>query len=259
MGKHRIDDMEPGTTVTRIFIWVTQKDSFAFTAIVDEAGEISEKDESNNSRTITLPAPDLLIDSITWTPVTPTEFVPVTFTATIRNRGYGSSAGTLLYCYFDSAAPISLETGEISPGGTAKVVFTYAFISGNHTLRLVADGNDAIAESDESNNEKTVSLSVQPLLSSVPTSPANSSVKTEVKTPASTAAGKTSQATPLQNNTLASTPVKDIAGNITAPPPKWQSIVQNKLFIIGFGVVGVGAIVVLLFFRKKTSKHASEE
>jgi hypothetical protein len=100
---------------------------------------------------------------------------------------------------------------------------------------------------------------VQPLLSSVPTSPANSSVKTEVKTPASTAVGKTSQATPLQNNTLASTPVKDIAGNITAPPPKWQSIVQNKLFIIGFGVVGVGAIVVLLFFRKKTSKHASEE
>jgi subtilase family serine protease len=256
MGKHRIEGIEPGTTATRSFTWAAQKDSFLFTAVIDEAGEISEKDESNNSRTVTLPAPDLLIDSITWSPENPAEIIPVTFTAVIRNRGYARSAGTLLSCYYDSAAPISLETGEISPGGTATVVFTYSFVSGEHTLRLIADVNDTIAESDEANNEKTVRFSVQPRPSSVPASSANSSLKAGVKTPAPTlaAAGNISQASPLLNKTPAPTPAKDVTANITASPPKWQSIIQSKLFIIGFGIGGVGVIAILLLLRKKASK-----
>jgi subtilase family serine protease len=251
MGKHRIEDIEPGTTVTRSFTWIASKASFVFTAVIDEANQVLESDKSNNTKTVVIPAPDLIIDSLTWSPENPAEIIPVTFTASIRNRGYGRAAGTLLSVYFDGAAPLSLETGEISPGGTTTVVFTYSFAPGDHTIRLIADGNDSIAESNESNNEKTVKFSVQSKTRIITPPAAPSNNTTSVKQPvlASAVAPKTSE-----NLTAPDKPVPDIAANITAPPPKWQSIIQSKWFIIGFGVVGVGAIGLLLFLRNKSKK-----
>jgi subtilase family serine protease len=254
MGKHRIEDIEPGTTVTRVFTYAAQKNAFLFTAIIDEANEINETVESNNYRTVALPAPDLTIDSLIWSPDNPIENEPVTFTASIKNRGFARSASTILSCYFDAAISISLETGEISPGETAKVVFTYSFVPGTHTLRLIADANDAISESDEANNEKTVNVTVQKPVIVVPLASSNSSIQSTVKTtvPATTATVNTSPNATLPIKTPTTTP--NIAANISSPPPKWQSIIQNKLFIIGFGAGGVGAIGILLFLRKKTKK-----
>jgi subtilase family serine protease len=256
MGKHRIEDIAPGTTVTRSFTWAASKESFVFTAIIDEDNQSTESDESNNTRTVVLPAPDLIIDSLTWWPENPTEIVPVSFTASIRNRGYGRSSGTLLSCSIDGAAPTSLETGEISPGGTSTVIFTYSFVPGEHTIRLMADSNDAIAESNESNNEKTIKFSVQSPTRGVLPSTAPSANGTSGKQPAPgpTVTVKTSENLTAPNKNLIQKPITDIAANITAPPPGWPGILQNLWFIIGFGGLGIGSIGVLLFFRKKARK-----
>jgi subtilase family serine protease len=255
MGKHRIDEIEAGTTTARSFTWVVQDESFVFTAVIDEAGGVMEKDDSNNSKTVSLPAPDLVIDSLTWLPENPTEIAPVTFTAVIKNRGQTKSPATQLYCYYDSASPVSVDVGEINPGETARVSFVYSFVPGVHLLRIIADAADVISESDEFNNEKTVNFSAQtPRPSSTPASSTNSSIKTPVKTtvPSASPTVKPSQATSLPGNTPTRTP--DITGNLTGSPPKWQSIIQNKFFIIGFAVVGVGAIAVLLILRRRSKK-----
>jgi hypothetical protein len=224
------------------------------TLIIDEAGQVTESNKANNARAVTLPAPDLLIDSITLSPESPVELVPVSFTATVRNRGFGQAAGTQAACYIDGAALAPLDTGEISAAGTATVFFTYAFAPGEHSIRLAADGGDTLAESSESNNEKIIKFSVQSRVKSASANTTPSANNTAPKPPAPAAAVpvKASENVTGQMKTAAPKAVNDIAGNITAPPPKWQSIVQSKWFIIGFGVVGVSAIGVLLLLRKKT-------
>jgi subtilase family serine protease len=255
MGKHSIEEIEPGATTTKPFIWIVQKTPFTFTAVIDEANEIKERDKSNNSQTVTLPAPDLLIDSVTWSPENPVEFVPVTFIARIRNRGYAPSGGTFLSCYIDNAAPISLEIGGISPGGTIPVTFTNAFASGEHTVKLITDMNNGIAESDETNNEKTVKLSVlsRPGNTTAPVS--STAVKAETKpsttVPATTTKPAVTSSTPGQ--TPPPTTVQSSVGNIKKPS-KGQSLLQNRWLIIGVAVVGIGAIGALLLVRRNAKK-----
>ncbi|MFC2067340.1 CARDB domain-containing protein, partial [Chloroflexota bacterium] len=52
------------------------------------------------------------------------------------------------------------EVQEINVGATATETFTWTAQAGSHTFKAVADSKDAFAESDETNNEKTVTLSV---------------------------------------------------------------------------------------------------
>jgi subtilase family serine protease len=252
VGWHLIEDIEPGTTVTRPFTWTTQRGSFTFTAVADEANNILESDESNNTKTVSLPAPDLVIDRVKWSPANPIEFSPVTFTAVIKNQGPGQAPGTLLSCYIDGTTFLSFDTGAIDPGGTAEVAFAYAFQSGEHSIRLIADGNDAVTEVSEANNENTVrfSVQVQPT-SALPAAPESANV-TAPTTPAPV---PTTPVIPGEN--LASgnnTPARDISSNITAGPPGWQNAVQNRWLIMGVAALGIGAIGVLLLIRRKSSK-----
>ncbi|MEE9400086.1 MAG: CARDB domain-containing protein, partial [Dehalococcoidales bacterium] len=48
------------------------------------------------------------------------------------------------------------DVQEIDSGAGVTKTFTWSVLAGVHTVRLVADSNDKIAESDENNNEKTV-------------------------------------------------------------------------------------------------------
>ncbi len=245
MGRHLIEDIEPGSTVTRSFPWISPQGSLVFTAVLDETGDINESDEANNTKTLFLPAPDLLIGSISWTPANPAEFSPAAFTVVIKNRGQGPAPKTLLSCYIDSAAPLSLETGEISPGGSVEVNFMRAFASGEHTIRAIADGNDAIIENDKANNEKTVKFLVysRPVraLPSAPESPAPGPADMET----------TGEDLILQNQTPAATNPTDIAPAITAQPTGWQGMLQNRWLIMGVAAIGIGAIGVLLLIRRK--------
>jgi len=46
---------------------------------------------------------DLIIKDITWTPTNPSLGETVTFTATIKNQGNGSSSSSRVYFYFDGS------------------------------------------------------------------------------------------------------------------------------------------------------------
>ena len=259
MGKHYLENIEAGTTITKSFTWAATKASFTFTTVIDEEEQVIESNESNNTRAVSLPAPDLVIDALTWSPDNPTEISPVFFTAVIRNRGYGWASGSVLYVYIDSASPLSLNTGQIGPGDTTSISFNYAFVPGERIIRLAADGADAVAESSEANNEKTVKFTVQPQATSTPLPAPVSANKTSVKptAPGPTVTVKASQNPASQNITPAQKPVTDIAANITAPPPGWQGILQNRWIIMGTASMGLAAIGLLLIFRKKARKPSA--
>ncbi len=254
MGRHLIEDIEAGASVTRSFTCSALTGTYSFTAKVDEDGQIIESDESNNTRTLHLPAPDLFIDSITWTSENPFEFSPVTFTAVIGNRGYGQSDNSLLSCYIDGTETLTFDTGDISPGGTSTVVFKYAFASGEHSIRMVADSNDAITESDEANNEKTAEFLVKgdSMNISLPTPGSTHNATSQLSTPDSTIAVPTTENLTSLNQTMGE--IQDIAANITTSQSKWQEILLNRWLLIGVAALGIALIGGLLLYRKKASK-----
>jgi hypothetical protein len=252
-GRHSIEDIEAGGTATRSFIWATSTADFTFTAVIDEDGEINESNEMNNARTVVIPAPDLFIEAITWSPHSPVEFSPVSFQAVIGNQGRGPADHTLLSYSIDDAATATVATGEIAPGGTVTVIFSNTFTSGQHAIRLTADWDDAITESDETNNEKTIDIPV--LLfpeSSPPPAPESSTANATTPEPAVTADGVNNLSS--QNASVTQTPETDVSSNISAAPSGWQGLLLNRWLLIGVAVLGIGTIGGLLLFRKKAKK-----
>ena len=122
-----------------------------------------------------------------------------------------------------------------------------------------------ITETEESNNMKAVNLSVsqQPVAVAVP-APAP---------PPESPPVTTTELEPPEEDTGSSVviagvipeeetfPEVDIAGKLAEKPspdsePWWKKILMNRWLIIGVGVLGVAAIIVLLRFRKKKSQEA---
>jgi len=138
------------------------------------------------SATYTFPAntPDLIVTAITMSPASPATGNAVTFTATVKNQGTGSTpAGTVLGVGFslDSLGTIvwedqdtaSLAAGasrtETVTGGSSGATWTAT--SGSHTITAVVDDVNRIAESNETNNSFSQTFTVA--ASTIPATPTN--------------------------------------------------------------------------------------
>jgi uncharacterized repeat protein (TIGR01451 family) len=258
MGGHHVDSLEPGAVTTMSFMRPAPGANFTFTAVADEVDAIIESNESNNSKTVIFPNVDLAIDSVSWSPANPVELSNVTFTAIIRNRGYGKATGTYVSCIIDGKQISSLTTGEIPAGGTGKVFFVYAFAPGEHTIKLIADVNDEICESNESNNEMTSRFSVlaAPTKTPSPTSQPPQAVKVELPTKTVIPPAKITKPsrTTLKIELVTPAPNKAVADNLSAPPPKWQQIIKSQWFIVGISLFGIALMYILIFLKSRPHK-----
>jgi len=112
---------------------------------VDKDNTVTESDETNNEKNITFSATslsDLVVQDIIWTPTNTSIGETVTFTATIKNQGLGSSSSSRAYF------------------STTKISFTWNAQAGPHTFKAVVDKDNTVTESDETNNEKTITFSI---------------------------------------------------------------------------------------------------
>ena len=156
--------IEEGSTASVYFTWNAQPGTHTFKGIVDVVNKISEVDETNNEKTITYSSTalsDLKVQDIRWSPTNPSIGDTVTFTATIKNQGSGSSAGNRADFYLDgSTTRLTYKNfGGLSSGGTTDVSFSWTALAGDHTFRAVVDQGNTIPESDETNNEHTITFS----------------------------------------------------------------------------------------------------
>jgi len=153
--------LSAGASATVTFTWNALSGSHTFKGFVDKDNTIPESDETNNEKTVTfLPTSlsDLVIQDITWSPTNPSIGDPVTFTTIIKNQGSGSSSNSRVYFYLDGSTSSFTykDFGGLSAGATATVTFTWNVLSGSHTFRGFVDKDNSIPESDETNNEKTI-------------------------------------------------------------------------------------------------------
>ncbi|WP_041245589.1 CARDB domain-containing protein [Geotalea uraniireducens] len=136
-------------------------------AVVDPLSAIAEINKANNTairEVLVTPAdkPDLQVTAadITITPAAPNEGDQLTIAANIHNLG--QAVGNIKLALYDgNPAAGGKRTGEtvipqlIPQGGSSQAVFTLSTIglSGNHTFHIVADPDNTITESNETNNQ----------------------------------------------------------------------------------------------------------
>ena len=256
-GNHVIEAILPGGTVTRTFSLSAQNESLVFRIIIDEADEVKESNESNNEKTIVLPAPDLTLGGIAWSPENPSENERVTFDIMIKNQGAGPANSPHITVYIDATFLATVQFSQLNPGETATGACTWTALNGEHFFKAVIDEPDIIAENDEANNEKSITLSIIQKPVAEPGQETKSaatpdSILPEMVTVNNTEIIKALLFEDVSDNQDIS---KNIADTSPATQPWWQKILMNKILIIGVGVLGVGAIAMLMLLRRKARKN----
>ena len=159
-----IPQLDAGARVTGTFEWDVTSGPHTLTVFADGANVISEGVESNNGETVTfsIPAPDLIIESITWPSGEPPASDNVAFTVTIRNQGDAKARYSSVNYYVDGQHLASGQINSLEPDALTEETFsTWMSQAGPHAIRVVIDEGNQVPESNEANNEKTVTFSTE--------------------------------------------------------------------------------------------------
>lgn len=150
--------------------------TYTLNAKVDEAGQVIEQNDSNNSYTNASPlviAPvssSDLVGTTSWSPSTPSAGSSVAFTVNLKNQGNLASAsgshGVTVVLKNSSGATVQTFTGSysgvIAAGASVNVTLpgTWSAVNGNYTvtMTIAADANEVTAK--QGNNVQNANLVV---------------------------------------------------------------------------------------------------
>lgn len=142
------------------------------TAFADCDEIITESNENNNTKSLSVAItepllPDLTVTSLTADSATYETGETMTFTATVKNQGTAASASTYLSLSGGGISTYLQSIGALAVGGTRQLTFTVPApgTAQGLTVTAFADCYDTITESNESNNTRSVSVMIEePLL-----------------------------------------------------------------------------------------------
>ena len=159
-GYQDVNRLDAGATVSKTFYWTAQEGSHEIKAVADILSKVAESNEANNDKTVdysTL-APDLVVQSLTRSPANPSAGDNVIFTVAIKNAGEGKAYSSYVAYYIDDKYFTSAYIGPLNPGAIAQRTFAWEIDKNSHTITAIADSNEKINESDETNNTGNISL-----------------------------------------------------------------------------------------------------
>jgi hypothetical protein len=158
--------MTAGANNMYSYSWNTTTVADGTYTLVVKATDPAGNQAVDTTRTVTVQnaKPDLVVSSLTMSPSAPQAGNAVTITATIKNQGaLATTAGLANVTGFTmdgSSIGTPSNTTAIAAGGTIQATATWTATAGSHTVAAVADKNNVIAESNESNNSTSSSFSV---------------------------------------------------------------------------------------------------
>lgn len=153
--------------------------------LLDRGGSTENGGGTDGLTPTTVLKPDLVIQDIAWSPQNPLLGDSVSFTVVITNRGEDKAASSYVAFFVDGTFQDSRSVYSINSGATTKAYFYWEAELGTHEIKAVADFNNSVAESDETNNEEERDFSgtVAPdlIISDITWSPANPTATEEVE------------------------------------------------------------------------------
>ena len=156
--------LSAGSSETVSFTWIAGMGKHTFRADVDHADSVYESDETNNESEVFQygggRAADLVVRSIDWRPERPSVGDTVTFSAVIENLG--EAAARDFHVSFRDKSGVwppmeNMFSGDMGAGHNTTVSFQWPADADPHEFAVVADSRGEVTESNEDNNELTVS------------------------------------------------------------------------------------------------------
>ena len=98
---------------------------------------------------------DLVVESITWEPTSPSIGDTVTFTVTIKNQGAGRSDSSYVHYFRDGSFGAEDCFDGIPAGESVAERFAWKVTEGTHTFMAAVDPMNEIVETDDSNNNQS--------------------------------------------------------------------------------------------------------
>jgi WD40 repeat protein/subtilase family serine protease len=145
--------------------WRAQVGQHAMSAVIDPTDEVAETNEQNNTaqQTINIQPADLIVPDPQLESQNLVVGAEVTVNVTVKNTGTGS-AGAFIVALFEGDRFVNSRwVSGVASGSSQAVPVTWRVRSGLSALRVVADVNNTVAESDENNNEASLPLpTIQP-------------------------------------------------------------------------------------------------
>jgi subtilase family serine protease len=157
-GFSDIGQLNAGAATTVHFTWGAMVGLHKISIVADSTNKVFEIDETNNTKVVSLPPPDLIVQDITWSPGNAATGDKVTITATIKNQGGSRSPGIQVTCYIDGMPLATKDLAEIDPAGSATSTFDWTALAGGHKVKVSADVTNRATESDETNNDREVAF-----------------------------------------------------------------------------------------------------
>ena len=112
------------------------------------------------------PPADLIVQSLTHSPASPTTADLITFTAVVQNIGAATAPASTLMFGIGGETPgfpaTLVAIPALAPGQTFQVQRQMTLIAQNYLNTAIADYTNAVAETNESNNTTTDSYTVTP-------------------------------------------------------------------------------------------------
>ena len=101
---------------------------------------------------------DLIVAEITLSPAEPAIGSEVTITVAVQNQGDAPAVSSYVTCYVDETVVETESIESLAAGVTATASFTWIATQGEHTIKATTDVTGRVAESDETNNSATYSI-----------------------------------------------------------------------------------------------------
>ncbi len=101
--------------------------------------------------------PDLVVTNIVWSPTNPTVGSTVNFTVTVRNQGT-ASAGSFVVRLQGVGPSQDRTVGSLAAGAQTNLSFSLPLSTSPETFTATADVYNQVAESDEANNTRQVTI-----------------------------------------------------------------------------------------------------
>ncbi len=166
IGESSVPGIEAGSSGTISFSWKSETESTVeISAKVDEGNSVEEKNEDNNVITAGFISfkkknlPDLIIDTIVYPPdLKPEESRDILIG--VKNTGKEASGGTKLVLYIDGTSVGEWDIPGLAGEGSIYVTYSWVPAEGSNEIKAVVDKDNLISESNEGNNEKTVTVTV---------------------------------------------------------------------------------------------------
>lgn len=157
-----VDELDPGQQAAALWTWDASIGVHELEAKVDVGDTVDESDEENNdaNRSLTV-GPDLAVDDLRVTPSSPAAGQPITIEATVSNGGAAIDSGVDLSAAVDGS-PVAARTLDGFDAGTIREISLGPFnaTAGEHQVSVTADPDDAVEEALETNNDRSISVTV---------------------------------------------------------------------------------------------------